>query len=94
MLSPVRFSTVSTTHETPPFPRAVLNCAEVAAGYADAGRGYGLADMAHAIATDRPHRASGDLAFHVLEIMEAVQTASRDHVVVAHGTDRTPHSCR
>ncbi len=54
----------------------------IAAGYADAGRGYGLADMAHAIATDRPHRASGDLAFHVLEIMEAVQTASRDHVVV------------
>ncbi len=55
----------------------------VTAGYADAGRGYGLADMAHAIATDRPHRASGDLAFHVLEIMEAVQTASRNHTVVA-----------
>jgi len=54
----------------------------VAAGYAEAGRGYGLADMAHAIATDRPHRASGELAFHVLEIMEAVQTASRDHIVV------------
>lgn len=53
------------------------------AGYADAGRGYGLADMAHAIATDRPHRASGDLAFHVLEIMEAVTTAARDHTVVA-----------
>ncbi|ROP74504.1 Gfo/Idh/MocA family protein [Curtobacterium sp. PhB115] len=52
------------------------------AGYADAGRGYGLADMAHAIATDRPHRASGDLAFHVLEVMEAVATAARDHVVV------------
>jgi predicted dehydrogenase len=54
----------------------------VSAGYADAGRGYGLADMAHAIATDRPHRASGDLAFHVLEVMEAVQTASREHTVV------------
>ncbi|MDO3699404.1 Gfo/Idh/MocA family oxidoreductase [Curtobacterium flaccumfaciens] len=54
----------------------------VAAGYADAGRGYGLADMAHAIATDRPHRASGDLAFHVLEVMEAVSAAARDHSVV------------
>ncbi|WIB00890.1 Gfo/Idh/MocA family protein [Curtobacterium sp. MCBA15_012] len=52
------------------------------AGYADAGRGYGLADMAHAIATDRPHRASGDLAFHVLEVMEAVATAAREHTVV------------
>jgi len=54
----------------------------VSAGYADAGRGYGLADMAHAIATDRPHRASGDLAFHVLEVMEAVATAAREHTVV------------
>lgn len=54
----------------------------VSSGYADAGRGYGLADMAHAIATDRPHRASGDLAFHVLEVMEAVAGAARDHTVV------------
>ncbi len=54
----------------------------VAAGYADAGRGYGLADMAQAIVTDRPHRASGDLAFHVLEVMEAVSAAARDHTVV------------
>ncbi|ROP64791.1 Gfo/Idh/MocA family protein [Curtobacterium sp. ZW137] len=54
----------------------------VRAGYADAGRGYGLADMAHAIATDRPHRASGDLAYHVLEVMEAVATAAREHTVV------------
>jgi predicted dehydrogenase len=42
------------------------------AGYSDAGRGFGLADMARAIETDRPHRASGELAFHVLEIMDAV----------------------
>jgi len=54
----------------------------VAAGYADAGRGVGLADLARAIDTDRPHRASGDLAFHVLEIMEAVVTAGREHAVV------------
>jgi predicted dehydrogenase len=54
----------------------------VSAGYADAGRGYGLADMAHAIATDRPHRASGELAFHVLEVMEAIATSGREHAVV------------
>lgn len=54
----------------------------VAAGYADAGRGVGLADLARALETDRPHRASGALAFHVLEIMEAVLTAGREHTVV------------
>ena len=51
-------------------------------GYADAGRGVGLADMAHAIETDRPHRASGELAFHVLEIMDAVLASGRDGRVV------------
>jgi predicted dehydrogenase len=54
----------------------------VAAGYADAGRGYGLADMAWAIETDRPHRASGELAFHVLEVMESVVRAGATHTVV------------
>lgn len=56
--------------------------APVTAGYADAGRGFGLADMARAIETERPHRASGELAFHVLEIMDAVLTAGREHRVV------------
>ena len=52
-------------------------------GYTDTGRGVGLADMARAIETGRPHRASGELAFHVLEIMEAVLVAGRDQRVVA-----------
>jgi predicted dehydrogenase len=40
--------------------------------YADGNyRSLGIADMAHAIRTDRPHRASGALALHVLEVMEA-----------------------
>ena len=34
-------------------------------------RSLGLADMAAAIREDRPHRASGALALHVLEVMEA-----------------------
>ncbi len=54
----------------------------VSAGYADAGRGCGLADLAHAIETDRPHRASGELAFHVLEIMDAVLRAASEHRVI------------
>jgi predicted dehydrogenase len=34
-------------------------------------RSIGLADMALAIRQDRPHRANGALALHVLEVMEA-----------------------
>jgi predicted dehydrogenase len=56
--------------------------ARVAAGYADAGRGYGLADLARALATNRPHRASGALALHVLEIIDAVTRSSTEHAVV------------
>jgi predicted dehydrogenase len=45
--------------------------------YADDNyRILGVADMAHAIRDNRPHRASGALAFHVLEVMEAFQTSS------------------
>ena len=36
----------------------------------------GVADLAQAIRSGRPHRASGDLAFHVLEVMEALQKSS------------------
>ena len=36
----------------------------------------GVADMAQAIRDDRPHRASGALAYHVLEVMLAFQTSS------------------
>jgi predicted dehydrogenase len=39
-------------------------------------RSIGVADMATAIVTNRPHRASGALAFHVLEVMEAFQTSA------------------
>jgi predicted dehydrogenase len=54
----------------------------VSAGYRGAGRGIGLADMALGIAAGEPHRASGELAFHVLEIMESVLIASAEHRVV------------
>lgn len=39
-------------------------------------RGIGLADMAHALTHDRPHRAGGDLAHHVLEVMELFRESS------------------
>jgi predicted dehydrogenase len=44
--------------------------------YTDNMRGIGAADMAKAISTGRKHRASGELAFHVLEIMEAFEKSS------------------
>jgi hypothetical protein len=44
----------------------------VSAGYVDSGRGFGIADLA---ATPEPQgsepRAGGQLAYHVLEVMEA-----------------------
>jgi predicted dehydrogenase len=47
--------------------------------YADGNyRSLGLADMAAAIRQDRPHRANGDLALHVLEVMEAIGRAAVD----------------
>jgi predicted dehydrogenase len=39
----------------------------------DVGRGIGVADMASAIRTERPHRASAELAFHVLEVVCGLQ---------------------
>ncbi|MGV3615822.1 MAG: Gfo/Idh/MocA family protein [Fimbriimonas sp.] len=45
-------------------------------GHADNARGIGVLDMAHAIRENRPHRVSGDLAFHVLDVMLGIAEAS------------------
>jgi len=55
-------------------------------GHADNARGIGPADMAEAILTGRNHRASGDLAYHVLEAMHGIHDAS------AQGTHYTMRS--
>jgi predicted dehydrogenase len=47
------------------------------AGFPGAGRGYGLADLATALADDRPHRTGADLGLHVLEVMLSVEEAAR-----------------
>ncbi|MFG3288038.1 Gfo/Idh/MocA family protein [Streptomyces sp. NPDC048179] len=41
----------------------------VTAGHREAGRGVGLADLAEALPDGRPHRASAELAAHVLDVM-------------------------
>jgi hypothetical protein len=48
--------------------RPVAECA----GYKDSGRGHGLSEMTQAMSEGRAHRASGDLGFHVLEVMESI----------------------
>jgi predicted dehydrogenase len=42
-----------------------------AVGAAD-GRGLGVLDLARGLRTGEPHRATGDIALHVLETMEAI----------------------
>ena len=44
--------------------------------FAENSRGIGVADMARAIQSGRPHRASGDLAYHVLEAMHGFHDAA------------------
>ena len=45
-------------------------------GFAENSRGIGVVDMAYAIQSHRPHRANGDLAYHVLEAMHGFHDAS------------------
>lgn len=53
--------------------------------YTTNSRGLGVADMVHALRSGRPHRANGALAYHVLEIMEAIHVASAEsrHVTLS-----------
>jgi predicted dehydrogenase len=46
--------------------------------YGENWRSLGVADMAHAIRANRPHRASGELTYHVLDIMHAFHDASSE----------------
>ncbi len=47
--------------------------------YHENSRGLGVADMATAIQSGRPHRASGELTYHVLDIMESIHVASEEN---------------
>lgn len=57
---------------------------------AENSRGIGAADMAAAIRTGEPHRASGELAYHVLDIMRSILDASETgrHVDLQSTCDR------
>lgn len=47
-------------------------------GYAENSRGIGVSDMAYALVSGRPHRASGELTYHVLEIMHGFHIAAEE----------------
>ena len=77
---PVRVSingqTVERDHSSRPFSRATMITFQgTAVGYY---RLSGLADMADAITSGRAHRASGDLALHVLEVIEAIRVSGAE----------------
>jgi predicted dehydrogenase len=48
----------------------------VSAGYVDSGRGFGIADLAATPQGSEP-RAGGQLAYHVLEVMESMLASAR-----------------
>lgn len=46
--------------------------------YSQNSRGLGVMDMAYAIRTGRGHRASGSLAYHVLDVMQAILESAEE----------------
>jgi predicted dehydrogenase len=63
-----------------------------AGGYRDAGRGYGVSDLATALTTGTAHRANGQIAYHVLDVMEnLLAAADSGHAVdITSSCDRPP----
>jgi predicted dehydrogenase len=45
-------------------------------GHTENSRGIGAADLAYAIRTGRPHRANGEMAYHVLDVMSGILESS------------------
>jgi len=46
--------------------------------YVEDSRGLGVTEMAEAIEQGRPHRASAELAYHVLDIMHGIHEAAEE----------------
>jgi predicted dehydrogenase len=59
-------------------------------GYSTNSRGIGMADMALAMQSGRPHRANGKLAYHVLDLMHAFHDASAQdrHILIESTCER------
>ncbi|WP_174887620.1 Gfo/Idh/MocA family protein [Cohnella herbarum] len=72
------------------FPNGETKDIPYSHGFTEDTRGIGLADMAYAIRNGRPHRASGRLARHVLDISLGIFDASNEgrHVMLETTVDR------
>jgi predicted dehydrogenase len=44
--------------------------------YRENSRGLGITDLALSIGENRPHRANGEMAYHVLDVMHGIHDAS------------------
>lgn len=75
---PVRFLPAGKDFEDHPAPRT-LDCPF---DFSDNSRGLGPADMARAILENRPHRASAEMACHVLETVDALMESGRTQTFV------------
>jgi predicted dehydrogenase len=67
-------------------PNRTLRSGALVADY----RIIGLLDMAAALRQGRPHRANGDLALHVLEVLDAFERSSAEgrHIMIEHRCER------
>jgi len=59
-------------------------------GYNSNSRGVGIADLASAIRNKRPHRVSGEMAYHVIDIIHGFHDASKEdkHVILQSTCER------
>jgi len=64
-------------------PDAGWQAVPLSRGYTGTSRGIGAADLAAAVFQDRPHRANADLAYHILEVCNAIYTAGESGRTVA-----------
>jgi predicted dehydrogenase len=63
-----------------------------AGGYRGAARGYGVSDLASALTAGTAHRSNGEIAYHVLDVMESLLAAAGSgHAAdIASSCDRPP----
>ncbi|MCL2159843.1 MAG: gfo/Idh/MocA family oxidoreductase, partial [Oscillospiraceae bacterium] len=51
--------------------------------YQENSRGIGVSDMAQSILTGRTHRAHGDMAYHVLDIMCSIHDSNDTEKIIS-----------
>lgn len=68
------------THQPRPVGRDAWQVAQNRHGFNKDSRGLGLLDLAFAVSEGREPRASGALAYHVFEVMAAIERAPREGI--------------